>query len=247
MKLQIINSNSTGNCYILEASNGEALLIEAGVRFPKIKQALNWRLDRVVGCLITHSHGDHASGASLTAAAGINVWATPGELDAIGIREHHNAYCVVKGHAFLVGSFRVMAFSVIHDTPDPVGYLIHHPECGTVLFLTDTVYSPYTFSGLNNVIVEANYCEKILDARLADGEEPEKVRDRVITSHMSIDNCIDLLAANDLTQVNNIVLIHLSNRNSHAKQFVERVQNATGKTVYAANAGMTIPFDLTPY
>jgi phosphoribosyl 1,2-cyclic phosphodiesterase len=247
MQLHIINSNSAGNGYILEANNGEAILIECGVRFQKIKEALDFRLDRVAGALVTHKHGDHCISINDVLDKGIKVYATFKEHDAMGTRNHHNAMCVVKKHPFNVGSFEVIAFEVKHDTPDPVGYLIRHAECGTVLFLTDTVYSPYTFDGLNNIIVEANYCEKILAARLDAGEEPEKVRDRVITSHMSIDNCIDLLHANDLSAVNNIVLIHLSNRNSHAKQFHQRVEQATGKQVTIADAGVSINFDLTPY
>lgn len=247
MQLKIVGSGSAGNCYILEANNGEALILECGLRFSRIKEALDFRLDRVAGCLVTHSHGDHAFAVKEVLKSGIQVYSSCGELDAMGIRDHHNARAVVKQHEHQIGSFKVFPFGIIHDTPDPLGYLIHHEECGTVLFLTDTVYSPYTFTGLNNVIVEANYCEKILDSRLAAGEEPEKVRDRVIQSHMSINNCIDLLRANDLSRVNNIVLIHLSDRNSNEKEFVQRVADATGKHVHAANAGMIINFDLTPY
>lgn len=246
MILQIINSNSQGNSYILEASNGEALIIECGLRFDRIKQALNYRIDRVAGCLVTHSHGDHCFAIKDVLKAGIKVYATAKEHHAMGTEKHHNT-CFVKDDAFYVGSFRVIGFRVIHDTPDPVGYLIQHEECGTVLFLTDTVYSLFKFRGLNNIIVEANYCQKIVDARVAAGENPAFLRDRVLQSHMSIDNCIDLLRANDLSAVNNIVLIHLSDGNSNERQFQQRVANATGKAVTVANAGTIINFDLTPY
>jgi phosphoribosyl 1,2-cyclic phosphodiesterase len=246
MELRIINSNSAGNSYILEAANGEALIVECGVRFDKIKAALHYRIDRIAGCLITHSHGDHCKAVKDVLKAGIKVWATPGEHEAMGTFEHHNAiFSRYKG--FSVGNFEVIAFKIIHDTPEPVGYLIRHDECGTVLFLTDTVYSPFRFSGLNNMIVEANYCDKILDQRVRDGENPKFVRDRVIQSHLSIDNCKDLLHANDLSQVNNIVLIHLSDGNSDAKRFQREVQEVTGKTVHIADAGLIIPFNKTPY
>lgn len=247
MKLHIIGSNSAGNCYILRASNGESIMIECGRKWYEIQEGVAFDIYSIQGCLITHSHGDHCKAVQNVLKSGIKTYATFAEHEAMGTRKHHNAYCIVKGQLTEIGSFKVMAFSVIHDTPDPVGYLINHPECGTVLFLTDTVYSPYTFRGLNNVIVEANYCQKILDARLAAGEDPQFLRDRVLQSHMSIDNCLDLLQANDLTRVNNIVLIHLSDRNSHAKQFQQRVQDATGKTVTVADAGTAINFDLTPY
>lgn len=248
MDLKIINSNSAGNCYLLEASNGEALIIECGVRFDKIKQALDFRIDRVAGCLITHSHGDHCKAAYDVLKAGIKVYATVDEHKAMCTAEHHNARFIgALNRPIPVGDFEIMGFTVIHDTPDPVGYLIRHEECGTVVFLTDTVYSPFRFNGLNNIIVEANYCEEILDRRLRDGENPKFVRDRVIESHMSIANCLDLLAANDLSQVNNVVLIHLSDGNSNAADFKKRVECATAKTVHIAEPGLVIDFNKTPY
>lgn len=246
MKLKIINSNSEGNCYILQASDGEMLLIECGVRFEKIQQALDYKVNRVAGCLITHSHGDHSLSAVKLLRYGIHVYATEGEHKVMGTYSHHNTRFSQK-EPFKVGSFDVISFEVIHDTPDPVGYLIRHDECGIILFLTDTVYSPYKFSGLNNIIVEANYCQKILDRRVADGENPKFLRDRVIESHMSIDNCKDLLLANDLSQVNNIVLIHLSDSNSDAKRFLREVREVTGKSLWIADAGLEIPFNKTPF
>ena len=75
-----------------------------------------------------------------------------------------------------------MPFDVKHDVAEPLGFLIEHEECGLVLFLTDSYYSEYTFPGLNNIIVEANYDQRILDQRLANGEDPKFLRDRVIVS-----------------------------------------------------------------
>ena len=246
MKLHIVNSNSSGNCYMLKASSGEILIIECGVRFEKIQQALNYDISKVAGCLVTHSHGDHSFSIVKVLRYGIKVYATEAEHKVMGTISHHNARISHK-EPFKVGSFDVIAFNTIHDTPDPVGYLIRHEECGTVLFLTDTVYSPFRFNGLNNIIIEANYCDKILDQRLQNGESPEFVRNRVIESHMSIQNCKDLLLANDLSQVNNITLIHLSDGNSDAKRFMREVQEATGKTVWIAEAGLEIPLNKTPY
>ncbi len=233
----------------MEAQDGEALLIECGLRFQKIKEALKFKLDRVAGCLVTHSHGDHCCAVKDVMKAGIRVYATTGEHRAMGTEHHHNSRFVTSGFPAIVnvGSFKFMAFKIIHDTPDPVGYLIGHDECGTVLFLTDTMYSPYKFAGLNNVIVEANYCQNILDQQLRDGAIVKKQYDRVIESHMSIEHCKDLLLANDLSQVNNIVLIHLSDGNSDAARFKREVQDVTGKTVHIADAGMSIPFNRTPF
>jgi phosphoribosyl 1,2-cyclic phosphodiesterase len=145
------------------------------------------------------------------------------------------------------GEFVVMPFDIIHDAPEPFGYLIQHPECGLVLFVTDTQYLKPTFPGLNQVIIEANYSQEIIDGRMDDGDTIAFVRNRVVQSHMSLDTCKGVLRANDLSKVNNIVLIHLSDGNSHAKEFVNEIQNITGKNVFAAQKDLVIDFDISSF
>ena len=56
-----------------------------------------------------------------------------------------------------------------------------------------------------------------------------------------------MLKANDLSAVNNIVLIHLSDTNSNEKQFQKEVFEATQKNVSVATNGMVIDFNKTPF
>jgi len=246
MELHVINSNSQGNSYILE-NNQEALLIECGVRFEKIKQALRFNYRKVVGCLVTHDHGDHSTAIADVQKAGIKVFASRGTHTALGTVDHHRSVIVKGGQEIRVGGFRVIPFDVKHDAAEPLGFLLNHSETGTVLFLTDSYYSEYNFSNLNNVIIEANYCQKILDQRVLDGENPKFLRDRVITSHMSLETCKGVLRANDLSAVNNIVLIHLSDNNSNAPKFKKEIEEVTGKPVWVATPGLRIPFNKKPF
>ena len=128
---------------------------------------------------------------------------------------------------------------------EPLGFLISHAECGVTLFLTDSFYSPYKFNGLNNLIIEANFCEEIIDAKLK--FDRKFLRDRILKSHLSIQKCIDLLNVNDLSAVNNIVLIHLSDSNSNEVEFQQKVQQATGKNTIVANNGLDLIFNKTPF
>jgi ribonuclease BN (tRNA processing enzyme) len=64
---------------------------------------------------------------------------------------------------------------------------------------------------------------------------------------MSLDTCVNLLNANDLSKVNNIVLIHLSDSNSDEQAFKKRVSDETGKNVTVASNGMEINFNKTPF
>jgi hypothetical protein len=66
-------------------------------------------------------------------------------------------------------------------------------------------------------------------------------------SHCSFDTCRETLLANDLSKVNNIVLIHLSDGNANASEFKQGIIDATGKTVHIAEKGMTINFNKSPF
>jgi phosphoribosyl 1,2-cyclic phosphodiesterase len=246
MRLKVISSNSSGNAYLLESSKGEVLMIECGVSFARIKQALNFNLKKVVGCLISHSHGDHCKAVKDVVAAGIRVFTSQGTIDAFAFANHW--FNRVEAHkAFSVGSFDVYPFEINHDVPEPLCFLIRHEESGTILFLTDTFYCAYTFPDLNNVIVEANYCQAIIDEKVTAGLSPKFLRNRVLSSHMSIKTCKEFLLANDLSQVNNIVLIHLSDSNSDAARFKQEVEHQTGKAVHVAEPGLILQFDKTPF
>ena len=76
MELKVLGSSSAGNCYILD--NGkEALILEAGIAFPKVKKALGFNLRKVAGCLITHQHNDHAKYIRNMVDSGITTLALP--------------------------------------------------------------------------------------------------------------------------------------------------------------------------
>ena len=248
MRLHILGSSSSGNCYLLQSEKtGEVLAIEAGVRFDKVQRALDYDLQKVVGCCISHEHGDHAKYAADMLAHCITVVCSEGTAKTLHIQGSHFTRIVRAREIVRLGDFQVIPFPVQHDAAEPFGYFIRHEECGTVLFATDTYYLRFKFGGLNNLMVECNYRQDILDENIKTGRVPAAIRNRIIKSHMSYDTCLEMLLANDLTKVNNIILIHLSSDNSHASEFVKGIAGATHKNVMAAKAGMVIDFNKTPY
>jgi len=74
-----------------------------------------------------------------------------------------------------------------------------------------------------------------------------KFRDRIIRSHMSYTTCCETLQANDLSQVNNIVLLRLSGDNSAPSKFSQGIYDLTGKHVHCAHKGLCIDLNKTPY
>lgn len=245
MKVKVLGSSSSGNCYLLENEN-ETLVIEAGVRFSEVKKALDFNISKIVGCIISHEHQDHAKYAMEYLKAGITVLCSEGTQEKIstGLLQPFKIY---HGKKVKIGNFEIMPFDIIHDAAQPFGFIIKHPECGKILFLTDTYYSEYTFKGLNHFLIEANYCQNIIKEKLESGSINLSVKRRIETSHMSIQTTKELLKANDLSRVMSICLIHLSFANSNAQQFKSEVESLTGKMVYVADRGLEYNIDLIPF
>lgn len=261
MKLHIIGSSSDGNGYVLEAESS-ALVIEAGVPLKAVKQALGWNIAKVSGCIITHEHGDHAGRVKeYLQDTVMPICASFGTAEAMASRTEglRRGLTVVKsGELYELGDFKIIPqrLEVIdsdgghytHDAAEPFCYQIHHPEMGAVLFATDTYCLPRRFTGLASILIECNYAQDILDRNVALGIVDEKRRDRTVTSHMSLDNCIhELTHKTDLGDVRRIVLIHGSDDNSDPGRFRREVAQATGKSVIVAQAGTTINFNDKPF
>lgn len=245
MFLKIISTGSVGNSYILESDN-EALLIELGVNFNLIKQSVNYNLSKISGAIISHCHLDHAKGMKQALDNGIECYSSQGTFQSLNI-QHHNAKIVKSKQVFQIGNFKILPFNVHHDVNEPLGFLIDHEETGRVLFVTDTTYIDYTFPNLNNIIIEANYCEEIIKEKLGSTWQGEFLKNRILKSHMSLNTCKETLLANDLSQVQKIVLIHLSDSNSDERKFKEVITNATGKIVYVANNNQILEFNKNPF
>ena len=251
MELQVIGTGSSGNCYVLHAggAQGQAILLDAGLPVMQIIKAVKgWR--RVVGCLVTHEHLDHARSAEEIAKYGIRTYATQGTIEAIPRMSRLTQLNRAESlRSFTVGDFTVMAFDTEHDAAEPVGWLIRYEPTGeTALYATDTYYLRHTFPGINYWIVECNYTESILQAQLEAGELAEALRNRLIKSHMSLRRLCDALEANDLTQARAIVLVHLSDERSDARLMVETVKATTEiEDVWAAEAGKTYELNMTPF
>lgn len=240
MKLKVIGSGSRGNCYIFQ-NNAEALILEAGVNITDIKKALNFSFKQVVAAVVSHEHLDHSKSIQDLMQMGVDVYTSRGTMRALELPvNHHRLHTIVAGEIFTVGNFKIMPFAIEHDCAEPLGFIINHPETGNVLFITDSFYVKDTFKNIHNILIEANYCQSIIDKKMREGASPEFLRNRIFKSHMSLATTKQTLLANDLTKVRNIVLIHLSDSNSDAARFKKEIEAITGKVVHVAENGYTI-------
>lgn len=243
MKLTILGSSSAGNCYVLHNAH-EALIIEAGMPFADVRKAIDFKTSIIAGLILTHEHGDHAKHILQFAENGISCYMSSGTRRQLK-SDSHRYHSIEAKKITHIGGFEVVPFDIEHDCAEPFGFIIQHKNCGRIVFLTDTHFCKYKFQDVNHYLVEANYSQEIINERVYSGESKAFLRDRVIQSHMSLDTCIEMLEANDLSQTKNIVLLHLSDRNSNTEDFKRITENRTGKQVFIADAGVRIDLSKT--
>ncbi len=245
MILKCLGSSSRGNCYLLKAAD-ETLIVEAGIPMRDIKKGLGWQLSKVVGCLISHRHEDHAKSLKDILSCGIRVLALSDVFDAASLRNRVFCKSIEPMHGYKVGGFKVFVLPVVHDVPC-AGFVIEHQEMGRLLFITDTMMLEYRIQNLNHVMIEANYSDEILQYNIDNGRMPTSMRGRLLNSHMELQTTKEILRTTDLSAANEVILLHLSDGNSNSKAFAEEVRQIAGKPAYIARAGLEVNLDKIPY
>lgn len=249
MKLTVLGSGSSANGYVLQ-NDTEAIILECGCPVQDALRAIDYNTRKVAAVFVTHEHGDHAKYIS-DYLKYFRVFCSQGTLSACAFYKDNLRPTAIKQlkHTYQYGTFSVMAFDVQHDAEEPVGYIIRHNEIGTMLFATDTYYIKYTFNkwNLTNIMIECNYDLPILMENVEKGIVHKRLEERILESHMSLEHLKDLLKANDISQVCNIVLIHLSANNADPATCQREIELLTGKKVHIAKKGLSIPFNTTPF
>ena len=217
IKLRCLGSGSSGNCYILE-NDSEALVIEAGIPFMAVKKALDFNISKIAGVVVSHRHSDHAQYADDYERNGIPVF-KPYESD-------------MERQIRTYGNFVIRSFCLVHDV-SCCGFLIWHPEAGNVLYASDTEYIKYRFQNLNHILVECNYSRELIS-------EDAVNRSHVMTGHMELQTALDFLRANNNPNLQNVILLHMSARNSDPDEFVAGVEKVVQCPVWAAEKGLEV-------
>jgi len=232
MDIKVLASGSKGNCYRI--SDGyTALLLECGIPYKDIQRGLNFRVSEIAGCLISHEHQDHCKAVRDIIKAGIDCYMSQGTKKALGV-DGHRVKTIEARRQLEIGAWTVLPFETQHDAAEPLGFLFANQAGEKLLYATDTYYIRYKFSGLTHIMVECNYSMDILRARVEAGFVEPVIKNRILKSHFSLEHVKDFLKANDLSNVREIWLLHLSDGNSDAERFKREIQALTGKMVFIA-------------
>lgn len=230
MDIKPIASGSKGNCYII-SDESTTIILDAGIPFKKIQEALNFKIGSVSAAIITHAHLDHAEAVPTLLSRGVDVYAPEHTLRARGAKESHRAHETIDRQQFNVGTFTIMPISVPHDIPCNAYIVLSNKTKEKLLYITDAQYCPVRTSGLTHILLETNYDDEVAKSNVENGVTNRSYLNRVLQTHMSIGTAIELLKANDLSKLKQVYLIHMSDKNAKADEFKRKVQEATGAEV----------------
>ncbi len=233
-------SGSSANLYTVSDMHGRTLLIECGIVYKKLLKALNFDLSNIMACIVTHGHNDHSAAAIDLIDNGIDVYATAGTFQEIGISENcpqwRNAKVIkendlIKFKDSKTGKviFQVYVFSTVHDCKEAVGFLIREVATNEyMLFATDTAYLQHDFKKYpcKIIAIECSYDKDVLQSRVDNKIIDESLAKRLLTSHFektqtinfidqfcNIDKCVELH------------LLHLSKENIEAEKARQEIEN----------------------
>jgi len=212
-------SSSMGNLYTVTAANGKRLLIECGVPWAKLEKALGFNLRGIEACLLTHEHNDHSKAFKNVMQAGINIFASAGTWEALsnGLQRVWRRARIVANESIVhTESFDILAFKVVHDAAEPLGYVVREKATEELLlFVTDTALLEQRFIYQFSIIaIGCSYDNDILAERVERNEINETLAKRLLTSHPEKSWVIRYLKDYcDLSKCREIILLHCSGEN----------------------------------
>lgn len=208
LKVLCLGSGSSGNCYLL-GKGDEYIMVECGLPFKTIVHKLDdygISLDQIKGCVVSHSHKDHALSMEDIEALDIPLFAPFKQANEVGLDKP----------LALASWIKVRAFRVEHDVPC-FGFAFLTSDKESILFVIDTRYIEHEFFKYkyNYIFLECNHIrrqlEAIMDKALMEGNESKVFKfKRQASYHLSLAGVKKILNSMDLSETKALFLMHLS-------------------------------------
>lgn len=253
ISLVALGSGSGGNAFLLDTPDG-VLMIDAGFSARELARragAVGIDLQRITAIVLTHEHGDHASGARrLAGQLGIPVVATEGTLRALGLDPAAQRVALRAASITEVGPFAIESCRILHDAAEPTAVAVE--AAGVRIGLAydlgrPTVGLRHLLRGCDGIVLEANYDEVMLRT----SDYPASVQHRIAGSggHLSNRAAGELLGDLWHEDLSVVVLAHLSrqcNEAEVARRTVAELLDARGFRGTIAVATQDAPLGPVP-
>ena len=233
MKLHVINSGSSGNCYLL-VSQGHTLIIEAGKGTFEDALKVIPDISKIAGVVISHKHTDHYGPVDVEKwkKYGIKVYG-PEQM------EHANQFNLAcAGHV----PYSVISLAVEHD-PNIECYAFFirsNVEGKNIFFATDCFSYARIIDALPEplslAMTEVNHDAHLLDT----GKYPAELKERVRRSHCSVQRASLAIQRAKCTR---FVCIHPSENNLDQEAALNHFRDEfPNRSFEFARPGLTIDF-----
>ncbi|MDB4299573.1 MBL fold metallo-hydrolase [bacterium] len=218
MQFASLGSGSKGNATLVAAGD-TVVMVDCGFG----RRETEYRLQRrglaptdIDAILVTHEHGDHASGvAALSKAHNIPVYITHGTLASGKVDGARKVVKINAGEDFLIGDIQVRAIPVPHDAREPVQFRFFYDDMSLGI-LTDlgsiTPHVIEAFAACTGLLLEFNHDTDLLHA----GPYPAMLKRRVGGDYGHLNNrqAIEFLMATDTSRLRALVAGHISEQNN---------------------------------
>ena len=238
MKLWVLGSGSGGNAILVECEESR-ILIDCGFgsrTLAKRLKAIDVAPESIDGCLITHEHSDHISGATSCAKRwGWGVYATPGTAQA-GELTGANVHLFEPG---MTVDFPRMTFESVrtpHDAMQSVGFIVQSRSTGARAgVFTDIGYVTRRIAksceSLDILVIESNHDEDMLHH----GPYSPWLKKRIAGRFGHLSNPEAARFAREMVnrELQHVVLAHLSEENNSPDVAMTTMKEAIAKTRFS--------------
>lgn len=225
LNLYPLYSSSSGNIYLIETENTN-ILIDIGVTYKKVKEALNYfskEPSNIDAIFITHEHSDHIKGLNVFVKNNptVPIYASLGTAEYIKNSLMKSNICVdniltlPNNKNIVIKDLTISYFRTSHDAVDPVGYKIKTCDKSITIatdlgVMTNTVLSCLKDCSLP--VLESNYDKSMLFA----GSYPFEIKRRIDGpyGHLSNEDSGQVILELAQNGTRNFLLSHMSENNN---------------------------------
>lgn len=213
-----LGSGSRGNAALV--STGETvLMLDCGFSVSEVEKrmsSLQIEATQLTGLLVTHEHGDHLNGVARVARRyNLPVWMTRGTYRVWKDRNVPQVEFFHAHESFTIGDVTVHPYPVPHDACEPCQFVFEH-QGRRLGVLSDsgriTAHICEQLDSCHALLVECNHDPEML--RVGPYAPSLKARVGGPLGHLSNEQAAELLGNIDTSQLQHLVIAHMSETNN---------------------------------